>query len=349
MLAASACGSSSRGDTAGTGGSSGSGGDAGCTSFDTLCNGECLRRAGDSASGCTLVTTEYAQDLALADGFLYAAGNESVYRIELASLTSETLVDDLVNPEEVLLDGDTLYYTTTNGSQPTGTLSKLPKAGGAPTVLASELVHPVNLTLVDSTFYFSSGQPHRGSVTLMRVPSAGGTPEQLPVGEEVIAFALDATTVFYPHVVGSEFSASVRASPLAELDQQTQVADLGSSAEMLIADGAELYFSGFTPGAEGGGDLDTVWGRFPKAGGTPETFGTNPEPAVFRLRDGDDFYFIELTADGARLLVASVAGADFTPLATFESGSDALYGWPIVLDATYLYVGTTDGVVRIAR
>ena len=75
----------------------------------------------------------------------------------------------------VAMGGGAVYFTTNTAS---GSVMKVPAAGGPPQVLATDIKYPDAITLDGDTLYFTTGE---GSV--MSLPTRGGAPKTLASGQ----------------------------------------------------------------------------------------------------------------------------------------------------------------------
>jgi hypothetical protein len=87
--------------------------------------------------------------------FVYSEREHSLRRIELATGASAILASELVNSDDVVLDGDWVY--TRSWSKPHGTLVRVAKDGSRPAqVIANDLASPYRIAIDDAAIYVTS-------------------------------------------------------------------------------------------------------------------------------------------------------------------------------------------------
>jgi hypothetical protein len=90
--------------------------------------------------------------------YVYCERDRTLRRIELATGAMITLADQLVNSDEVVLDGDWLY---TRSWGTTGSLIRIPRAGGAMQTLADDLKSPYRVATDAEAIYVTSRDDRR--------------------------------------------------------------------------------------------------------------------------------------------------------------------------------------------
>jgi hypothetical protein len=342
-----ACGSNEDSGGAGTGGSSGSGGSGECsTVLYVPCNGACLR-VGETENGCTALSDSFAYGLAVDDSNLYFAGSQTINTLDLDSLDEAALVEDLALPSEVVLGGSTLYFLTSftepavSDDMNAGTLRSVATSGGTASILAQGLDVPQRLVLIDETLFLGAGI--LSGFNVHRIPITGGTLERI-FYQNVTAFAIDGSDAYFTVPLGDDdLNPKLHRAVIGDALSETAVADLGAEVDWLFVDATHVYFAGMgypvtTP-------TEYVYGRVAKSDGTTETLATRALPFRVKVVDGEDIYLLEEPGDDAALLRMPLAGGDTQSLMTF-SGSD---NSPVAVDASYVYVGSTNGILRMEK
>ncbi len=345
----SGVGGASNAGTAGASASSGAGGAGGvhmskCSSRPQVyCNGACLKTVGETQGSCTALLLEETQTLGLAvdaTGLYFNHANTSVDHMDLTTFQSTSLVTDLNFPRNLLLNGDSVLFTTDwtedslGGNTFLGTVRSVPKAGGAFTLIASAIDHPGDLALVGSNLYFAGGF---GDRTAYSTPLGGQTPQALGGALMPLDTVLfDASAIYF---TTSTFGEGISSVPYGDVSTATQVSS-DSNIGHLFSDANDLYF---VPNDSANG---TEYHRLQKSGGASELVASYALPAQFNHRDGDTLYFVASTTDTDQVLSLPITGGAFTTVATFDWGEVSA----ITADASYVYVGTNDnGIVRVKK
>jgi hypothetical protein len=345
------CGSSASergsGGSGGTGASGGSGGSGGCsTVLYVPCNGACLR-PGETMNGCTALTDDLAYGLAVDENRLYFSAARNIESLDFGSLTQEPLVTDLELPSDVVLGRSTLYFLT-EWTEPaisddlhTGTLRSVATTGGTVQILAQGLETPQRLALIDEALFLGSGIVSQFNID--RIPTAGGPLERI-FYQEVTAFAIDGNEAYFtvPPYIDDNIPKLHRAT-IGDALSDTPVADIGATVDWLFVDATHVYFEGETSPSEN--PPEYVYGRIAKSDGALETLATRALPFRVKAVDGDDIYLLEKTSDSAQLLRMPLSGGDTETITTLSD----TYSAPVVVDAGYVYIGSSDGILRIAK
>jgi hypothetical protein len=286
--------------------------------------------------------------MSVASGFLYYSGATSIDRLDLASLETLKLTEVPALPMDVVVDSSAVYFDTqltepaVGSDEHAGTLRKVAPTGGNFTVLASGLNTPFQLTLVGSTFYFASGAS--GRFDLMTEPLDGTSAASLPV-RDISAYAIDGATLYTtPSAAQHAYRTELHSAPLTDPIQTTVLATLDVDASWLSADASNVYFLGTTADASGTA-LKTSYGRVAKVDGRVETLRTNATPFAVKVAEADTVYLLEFADTGDRLLKMPRGGGAEQVLATLHD----THNRPVAIDATFVYVGTDAGIVRLAK
>lgn len=230
------------------------------------------------------------------------------------------LASGLSEPGSLAVDADTVYFVEYGTA-----LSRIPKAGGSPVVLAQG---PIGAVAVDKTHvYFTSTEG------VSRVEKAGGAmPELLAQASGATSIALDDTTV-YLTISGDAagLKGDIGSVPKAggELKVVAQDApfELRYLSQELTVDDTNVYWVN-----TGAGKLM----KAPKAGGAPAVLLEGlARPASITL-DGSYLYFTTVGLDdfsGRSVGKVSVDGGEPIFIASGESTS----AFAIAVDDTYAY------------
>lgn len=226
------------------------------------------------------------------------------------------LADGLNHGDQLRVDATHVYYTTFGDfgeldapyprslAKVGATLSRIPRTGGAPELLASGHYRIAHFELGSDAVYFIAHDPEEGTWLnpgeltarhLMRVPLAGGPPEELLTPADAarmeyiphdktltcdtgfcrvcnalecltdpLSFLVDGSDVYYMGLFGMR----LRTSPLAA---PTQVTPTGCGS-VVAFDATQIYFTCGPSAKDGLADAIVVSG---KAGQFPEVFVTN--------------------------------------------------------------------------
>lgn len=165
---------------------------------------------------------------------VYFAQDESLYRSALANPSPELLVTAANDITQVEIDDSYVYYVVT-----TGTIGRIPLAGGTPEELVPAEASAQSMQLVNGTMYFVNFD--LGEVG--RLPAGGGTIEYLtPYDDASEVVVVSDTTLFF-----SDWS-SLYAAPRSNPKQLTLLGSGGgdmmtnSSFERVKLVGDRLYW-----------------------------------------------------------------------------------------------------------
>jgi hypothetical protein len=103
-----------------------------------------------------------------------------------AGATGSTTVLNGTSPSLIALDATHVYFVDVSG---TGSVQRVPLAGGAPEVIIETRAHDV--AVLDDFVYVKTAS------SILRVPRAGGSPGTLANGALVGRIAVDAAGVYY--------------------------------------------------------------------------------------------------------------------------------------------------------
>jgi hypothetical protein len=172
-----------------------------------------------------------------------------------STVDGSTLVSGLTSPDGVAVDATHIYFTT--HTQTGGTVQRVVKAGGTPTVLASNQAAPHSLAVADGFVYWTDqgdGTPNTGSV--QRVAVTGG-PIQILADHQPFpnTLALQGGDVYWTDTVAG----TVMRVPIAGGAVAPVVA--GEDHPLgLVTTASCMYFTDFADGGAGGSvrghDLD---------------------------------------------------------------------------------------------
>lgn len=97
--------------------------------------------------------------------YVYCEKDRGLRKIDLASGQSTMLATELINSDDVVLDGEWVYTRSWGKSH---SVVRIPKAGGAPQVIASDLRSPYRIAIDPKAIYVTSRDDKR----LVRIPKA---------------------------------------------------------------------------------------------------------------------------------------------------------------------------------
>jgi hypothetical protein len=108
---------------------------------------------------------------------------------------------DQSTPFDLAVDDTSVYWTSDDSSSLAGTVMKVSKNGGPPTMLASGQYTPAGIAVDDTSVYWTNYADETGGLargTVMKMPKTGGTPTLLATGQRVpTAIVLDATSAYW--------------------------------------------------------------------------------------------------------------------------------------------------------
>jgi hypothetical protein len=142
------------------------------------------------------------------DAFLVAVDDAAVYASQTPP-TGEALVSapksggaptvlvPTVHAMNLAIDDQYLYWVQWNDSGSNSSVMRVPKTGGAASVVVSGLTAPSNLAVDASHVYFTLGAIPGATQAVMRVPKAGGAAEALYTGSATGALVVDTHSVYW--------------------------------------------------------------------------------------------------------------------------------------------------------
>jgi hypothetical protein len=151
--------------------------------------------------GAVVMLSKYlASALALDDTSLYggspADGGLNILRIPKSGGDATSIVST-ADVNGIAVDATHLYWTT-RLELPNGTLSRIAKSGGPPTILAMLHRSPGPIALDDRCVYWGDNGYMPATGTIGRVPISGGPAETLAGSQDdPMAIALDAESVYW--------------------------------------------------------------------------------------------------------------------------------------------------------
>jgi hypothetical protein len=333
-----ACGSGTSSPVGlGAGGSGGA--SAACALVGTVCNGACLRTAGQTQAGCSLLAETDSNSLAVSGSDLYFTSADRLGRVDTNSLQVSTLFDTDRYPSNVLVAGDTLYFGLSDFGGQNAAIESLPTAGGTPTLVTDGFDYLRAFALSGSTLYFTSGS-EINKPSLRSAPVSGGA-STVALSRTVITFTVDASTLYFvPYSATRGFMATIEAAPLSAPNDSAGLAALDTSGDSLLTDAANVYYCG----SESTTSAATC-GSIRKEDGTHTKLAASAAPLLVEAVDARGIVLLETGTSGDRLLQVPLAGGAAQVLATFE----VVGNLPIAVDATHVYVGADAAIIAVAR
>jgi len=226
----------------------------------------------------------------------------AVMRVDKAGSAPTAFASGLMNPRALLLDGDEVYWATSDGS-----IQRAPKAGGPPTTLAQNQSAPVALAIAKGVLYWANTGTAPsftdGAILALDLQSPGATPVSLGVIPGGLAALVVAGGSLYATVFGSGQNPDgslwrVGLSPQAGTPQL--VSGALSSPSALV------------------GTPDGLWLSAQMAILSTPTGGTTPprslvaeltaQPLLLAL-DGDRLWWTTLSANDGRIASAGLDGS----------------------------------------
>jgi hypothetical protein len=181
----------------------------------------------------TLVISDLADGIVLVGSALYWRHLHGISTMPASGGTPTLLVDELFNGEGAFaLDATYLYWV----KQSAGTVSKIPRGGGARVQLAAGIDEPASIAVAASDAYVTS---YGGSV--LRIPLAGGLP--ISYGSGLMApdaIVVHATGVYWGNLAGD----TVMRMPLGGGTPETF--DSGHNPKSLVFGGDALYWLSYS-------------------------------------------------------------------------------------------------------
>jgi sugar lactone lactonase YvrE len=134
------------------------------------------------------------------------------------------------------VDATSAYWTTTSNDM-TGSVMKVSRRGGVPTMLATHQLQPTNLVVDATHVYWVNYQG--GAV--MKVPLAGGSPTTLAAAEYPQGLAVDATSVYWTSDSRGPARGSIMKVPL-EGGEPITLAAWQSNPASIKVDATSVYW-----------------------------------------------------------------------------------------------------------
>lgn len=161
-----------------------------------------------------------------------ACGHDCLGGACLANACQPVALTNAVSSSHVRLDATHAYFADATR----GTVSRIPKRGGAEEILASDQDGLYELNVSDTYVYFQTG------AHLRRVPKAGGPVEDVAAADRIGFIALDATSVYWAEGFDDVGHATLHAADLDGAHARV-LADSLTRVETIALDGAELFFA----------------------------------------------------------------------------------------------------------
>ena len=142
------------------------------------------------------------------DAFLVAVDDATIYASQTPptgdalisapkSGGTPTVLVSTANAMNLAVDDRYLYWVQWNDNGSNSSVMRVPKAGGAASVVVSGLTAPSNIAVDASHVYFTVGALPGATQAVMRVPKAGGAAETLYTGSATGALVVDARSVYW--------------------------------------------------------------------------------------------------------------------------------------------------------
>jgi hypothetical protein len=267
-------------------------------------------------------------------------------------------------PELIAVDSTSVYLA----GIASGTVVKVPTAGGTPVTLACGQDQPSGIAVEAGQVYWTN-QGQGGEV--VSAPVGGGTPTTLASGQGApFAIAVDATNVYWANLTGNQAIMKVplvggAPSVLADAGGSLAIAARGGRVYWVSRDavmavsatgGAPVTLASGQAGAEyiAVDDTNVYWTsgqsggvimKAPISGGTATTLATSTGDARLAV-DATNLYFTSIGASAGNDVVRQpLAGGAPTTLVTGQSAPEG-----IAVDATSVYWVDTDvgAVMKLA-
>jgi hypothetical protein len=178
-----------------------------------------------------------------------ATASGSVNKVPIAG-GPVTMLASAVNPSAIAVDATNVYFTTISvtavdpGGHDTyaSTIARVPKAGGAVTVLVKSGVYTPSNLLVDATsaYWVDGGDRSSDHTGIFKVAIGGGVPTALAIGDFYNrGLALDASSVYFAT------RDSIKKVPVAGGTATTLATapDLAPSPGALAVDAHDVFFT----------------------------------------------------------------------------------------------------------
>jgi hypothetical protein len=281
----------------------------------------------------------------------------------------------------IAVDATNVYWTDQGtGTNFTGFLKSVPKAGGTVVTLASSLTVPVLATVGGGNVFWSAGADPGGDA-IFSIPSAGGTASTLVNDNNVVDIVADNNNVYWV-----DQSNGVQQAPVAGGTPKVLAPTQGSGSA-IATDGTNVYwadgasFSSMTiakvpiggtsvtkltsglgfisPGGLATDGTNVYWietnpsgtariGSVPVAGGSPTTSSLTAPPltggAVIAV-DSSNFYWA--VYGSGSLMRAQLPVSNANPGTVMASTS--VVSEQLVVDATAVYWNSSTGVMKVAK